>query len=595
MALPLLAGCAAIGYMALDPLNSCPPGQNARAGEVPKIVSDGVGGETYIEHLTKPVFEQATPNMLEAREQANMVPGRYDNLPQLESRYGYRDTTTELKPYQWDNYDYSGLRKGKTFLESQFNVLTPDETPLSYGVMPKVGRGTGTMLPDPISGADLKPQKKENLDTDMFVATGDSLAKRFDFNPIMTGESLRRAHEQSKYNSGSGALNYFSFINDEPQNKDGSVCTDTNALFGFATGEVMSSREGGLHPRERFFRVPETKRGRNQHALRPLNPTKATWHANSIYQSSTAPLGEVRMNRNADVRDYYRVPEETGGIARQHIRAPSEFVDMKFLNRDPGCSTDPGQRKKLKAARERAAKDGFTGRRSVPSYDADDLDWEACNRMDPTKAGTERSWAAPAYATSHAQELRRELDPYIAPKNLQDFQLRAFSTAAHDSQVGTYVYTDYADDLCDQLTQRSVLDDHTARAPAPAAAGRGNAAVYSESDFLRDGTFDSTTMGRAHMGGRGENMTADAGSAQRFNEYHLRQTSKDEPGFVQSEDVHAPVSNRQLAVQYSQSFPCPVTRRQQPTVENFIDFGGVQPYLDNPYTQPLPNPGVTVG
>ncbi len=589
------------------PLSKCntqPPGyasfQNAvgPVGAIPPAVRDGVAGSAFVEFSGPSMYEQNTPNMLQAREDANNVPGRYDNLPQLTSRYGYRDTDTELKPHQWGDYQYDKMHQGDTMLERQFNnILTPNETPLSYGVLPWVGRGTGTQLPDPISGEDLKPQKRENLDTDMFVATGDSLPSRFDFNPIVTGEAQRRAHESSKFNSGSGALNYYSHINDEPG-------SSTNALFGFATGQVMSSREGGYHPRERFFRVPETKRGRNQHEIRAGNPSTATWHPNSIYQKSTAPLGELRLNRNADVRDYYRPPERTGGIAKQHIRAQSEYVDMGFVNRDPGCSgfmtgrsggvDDPGIRKKLRAAAN--AKNGaMGGRQETPRYDPDDLDWAACDRSDPIRSGTQRSWAGPPVNTQGGQELRREIDPYIAPKNLQDFQLRAFSTAAHGSQVGTYVYSDFSSDLCDNITQRTVLDDVTSRAPAPTASSRGNASVYGTTDFTRGGGYDSTVMGRAHQGGRNENMTADASSGQRFNEYHLRQTSKDEPGFVERAAVHAPVSDRQLAVQYDPNFPCPVTRRVQPQVENFIDFGGVQPYLDNPYTQPLPNPGVTSG
>jgi hypothetical protein len=546
-------------------------------GAVPNIVGDGIQGQEMIEHLPQPVWEQASTNMILAREEANLVPGRFDNLPKLNSVYGYSNTNSEITPADWGDYDYQGLRKGDSFLQTQYNVLTPQETPLSYGILPKVGKGTGTQLPDPISGADLKPQKHENLDVDMFVAAGDSLPSRFDFNPIQTGMAQKRARQADKFTSGHGAMDYYTHINDEP-------CTNDNALFGFAQGEVMTPRYGGFHPRERFFRVPETKRGRNQHAERFTNPTKATWHQGSIYQTGTAPLGELRLNRNADVREYYRAPERTSGISNK-ISAQNEFVDMPFQNRDVG---DPGLRKRLHEERKQAAC-GFTGRKEARQYDPDDLDFAACDRSDPTTLGTERSWTSAPNRLGTDQELRREEDLYVRPKNVRDFQLRMFGSAAHESQVGSYIYSDYSSDLCDRMTNRTLLDDKVMHAPAPNGGRRGEAGVYSQNNFFRNG-FDKTITGRAAAPVRSENMTADGMSGQRFQETHLRSTLKEDPKILASAGLHAPVGDRQLAMQYSQSFACPVTRRVQPTVVNSIDFDGATPYMQNPYTQPLPFP-----
>jgi hypothetical protein len=206
--------------------------------------------------------------------------------------------------------------------------------------------------------------------------------------------------------------------------------------------------------------------------------------------------------------------------------------------------------------------------------------------------GTQRSWAGPGGNGNMAQESRRETDPYVRPKNLSNFQLEGWETAAHDSQVGAYVNEDYSMDLKDRMTNRTVDSDRVSRAPAPSASGRGNSSAYNFQDLLRGGDKDTSVRGRAPGPSRAEDAVADGFSGRRFQEFDLRYTQKADPQFTHREAVWAPLADRQMAMQQPMrdSFPCPVTRRQQPTIENDIDYAGTQVYRNNPYTQPLPNP-----
>ena len=248
----------------------------------PEALFSGVGGGRKPMEYYKPQGgPSAEYNPIQADIDINSVPGRYDNLPRLQSVYG--DTRYELHPWQAHEFDWEGQRTAGSLLERQYKTLTPHETPLSYGILPNMKRGTGVMLRDPDTGDMLKPQKKENLDTDMFVAHGDPLPVRDNrVNQGVTSELRQRAREQSKYTSGSGALNDFMPV-DGIGGEGGGV---GGPLRGFSTGEVMSRRNGGFHPRERFHRVDETKHGRNQHTLRSLNPSQATWNPGSIYPVS---------------------------------------------------------------------------------------------------------------------------------------------------------------------------------------------------------------------------------------------------------------------------------------------------------------------
>lgn len=532
------------------------------------------GDDLQSEYLKQQEAEFLSNPVLQMHAE-NAIPGRYDNLPRLQSVY--RDTSTELHPWQAPTFKYDRLqdRNSGSLLERQFKTLT-DETPLDFGVLPQTSRGSGTMIRDPDTPDMLKPAKRENLDSDMFVAQGDPLKGRY--VPV-AGEQYRRAREQSKMHSASGALDNYQHVDVSVDQQDGHSfskigSTTGGPMRGFAGGEVMSYREGGFHPRERFFRVPETRRGRNQHNLRALNPTHATWNENSIYQTGTAPLGFLRENRNTDVREWHRPPERTGGIARQHVKAPFEFVDMPHQDRDPGI------RKQLSA------------QRAMMGMGQQKDEKELCYNPDEfaTAQGTQMCWTGPGGRDGIGQEGRRILDRYVRPKNLNTFQLEGWESAAHGSEVGHYAGADFSADLCDRMTHRTLDDDRTTRAPNPFNP-RGNSAAYSV-DGLGHGYdrphFDKTTANRAHGPNRGEDMTADAFSANRFQEVCLRPTSKEEERFIRRDLVHAPVENRMLGVQYDPQPACPVTRRQQPTVVNDVDIGGTQAYRQNPYTQPLP-------
>lgn len=108
--------------------------------------------------------------------------------------------------------------------------------------------------------------------------------------------------------------------------------------------------------------------------------------------------------------------------------------------------------------------------------------------------------------------------------------------------------------------------------------------------------FDKSTPGRANIGGRNYDQAADANSGHRFAEYHLRQLQRDGNTKMQEHSSwHAPYGHdRILAMQYDPTMAEEkriMTRRKQPTIIQSIDHGMVAPYINNPYTQPLPNPG----
>lgn len=259
-------------------------------------------------------------NPLHAEFAANAIPGRYDNLPRLEAPS--KTTASQLLPHHWDDFDYQGQNECKSIFERQCHVLTPQETPLSYGILPNVKRGTGTKLPDPLPGHLFKPQKRELTDSEMFMVDGDFRAA---IDPRMhqgvVEEVGRRAREESKLNSGVGALNDWQ-LGDNP----GSIA---GPLRGFSTGEIKSEHTGGYHPRERIWRVDETRKGRNCHVLRP-NPAAA-----GAFALGPQTVGEVRQNRNADVREWGRDPMPCGG-ARKAPGIMNMFVDMRNSQRDPG-------------------------------------------------------------------------------------------------------------------------------------------------------------------------------------------------------------------------------------------------------------------
>lgn len=350
MALPIAVAMAGLGAALMNCEAEAVPekdSQDRPEGRAPPEVTEW-DGKAPLDYRKTPPAQPFDP--VRAEFEVNQVCGRPDNLPRLRSVM--KDSKYELQPWHGSMYDYANLRKGNTYLENQLfhRNLTPNETPLSYGALPNVKKSTGLQLRDPDTPDMLKPKRKETETADLFMPTGDTLASRYE--PV-TWKAHQRAIEQSKLNSGRGALDGFSHLEQPGSGAAGPT-------RGFAGGEVMTPRHGGFHPRERFFRVPETRRGRNQHALRPLNPEPRVGKLGSMYLSSTAPLGRSRHNRNHDVLEWHRAPERTGGI--RQIDATPRNVEMKFTNRDTG----------LCLQRKPRRKEGMMGRQAPLQYDPDE-------------------------------------------------------------------------------------------------------------------------------------------------------------------------------------------------------------------------------
>ena len=323
--------------------------QDRQEGRVPAEVTQW-DGKAPLDFQKAPPAQPFDP--VRADFEINQVCGRPDNLPRLRSVM--KDSKYELQPWHGSQYDYANLRKGDTLLENQLfhRNLTPNETPLSYGALPNVKKSTGLQLRDPDTPDMLKPKRKETETADFFMPTGDALASRYE--PV-TWKAHQRAVEQSKLNSGRGAMDGFSHL--EQPGSGGAGPTR-----GFSGGEVMTPRNGGFHPRERFFRQPETKRGRNQHALRALNNETRVGKLGSMYQTATAPLGNMRHTRNHDVGEWHRAAERTGGL-RQMDAAP-RAVEMRFTNRDTGLC--------MKSTTKQKRKEGMQGRQAPLQYEPDE-------------------------------------------------------------------------------------------------------------------------------------------------------------------------------------------------------------------------------
>jgi hypothetical protein len=311
-----------------------------------------LGASTSTEPEPVPAYPTQPPaiNPVYQRAAENQIAGRYDNVPMLQSVY--RDPAYTLDPGVVGKMDFEGpLRE-------------PNVTPLGLGVLPAVHRGTGVMLPDPITGDDLKPQKRENRDVDMFMPQGAPVKGRYEFSHLQPDMRIRQLETKSQ--GGHGALDGFTHIPDN---------SGRDATRNFAKGEVMTVREGGFHPRQRLFRVDELNRNRTKVCGRMGNPSQAIGKLGSIYQTSTAPLGELQLNPNADVAEWYRPPEHSRG-ARSAPLAEGITV-MKAVNRETGLEYNP----------------------------------------DPFCTSTEQSHMNPAGPVfGAAQEARRLLNRYVRPK-----------------------------------------------------------------------------------------------------------------------------------------------------------------------------------
>jgi len=261
-----------------------------------------------------------------ARFAANSVPGRTDNLPLLETHT--KDPKYQLRPECSSVFLYDKKNRGNTLLENQWyhQVLTRDsETPLSRGYLPEYQRSTGVMLRDPDSPSMLKPQKRELLQEEVWVAQPEH-DRRF-YTPV-TGELARRARLESKMAGANGNLNGF-YMNDRPS--DGS---DPNApatggpTRGFAKGLEFTREFRGYHPKQRYYRKDDNRRQRNPHGLRALNKDTTKYDRRS-------DLGGFQtLGKKDQTATYFAIPVADGGRMQPHLPHELRKVELRYTARD---------------------------------------------------------------------------------------------------------------------------------------------------------------------------------------------------------------------------------------------------------------------
>lgn len=255
---------------------------------------------------------------IETHFRANAQVGRADNLQVL--RTVDKDPKYALTPESGVDFQYDQMNRGNSELENQWyhsNLTKDSETPLSMGYLPEYKKSSGIQLRDPDTPAMLKPQKRELLEADVWVAQPES-DRRF-YDPL-TGEQSRRARAESKYASGTGALDGY-MMNDKPGNLGG-------AWKGWSTGLEPTRQFTGYHPRQRFFRKHDNLRQRNPHGLRALN--KETQH----FEIRGNLEGQYTNEKKTQVANYHQIAVADGGRQQPHLPDGMRRVELRNVQRD---------------------------------------------------------------------------------------------------------------------------------------------------------------------------------------------------------------------------------------------------------------------
>lgn len=277
-------------------------------------------------HATNP--NAFTP--LDAHLQANSLPNRQDNIAPLTSVY--KDPKYALTPDAMEAIDYDQRHRGGSELENQwyYSGHTRDsETPLSMGYLPEWGRSLGITLRDPDTPEMLKPKKRELTDEEVWVAQPEQ--DRRHYTPIL-GEQSRRARNESKYASGSGALDGF-MMNDSPGNLGG-------AWKGWSTGEVPTRQFTGYHPQQRFFRKFDGKKNRNPHGLRAGNKESHHREMRSDLEGQYSNLKKDQLS------NYHQIPVADGGRKHPHLAHDLRKVDLRHTQRDIPTAAQEAQKQR---------------------------------------------------------------------------------------------------------------------------------------------------------------------------------------------------------------------------------------------------------
>jgi len=253
-----------------------------------------------------------------AHYQSNAVPNRMDNIQVL--RTVEKDPKYALTPQSGQDFQYDQMNRGSSMLENQWyysNLTKDSETPLSMGYLPEYKRSSGVMLRDPDTPDILKPKKRELLQEEVWVAQPEP-DRRF-YNPI-TGEQARRARNESKYASGTGALDGF-IMNDRPGALGGP-------WHGWSTGLEPTRQFVGFHPKARFFRKYDNLRQRNPHGLRAGN--KDSHH----FDMRSDLKGQYSNEKKEQISNYHAIAIGDGGFKHPHLAHDLRKVDLRHTQRD---------------------------------------------------------------------------------------------------------------------------------------------------------------------------------------------------------------------------------------------------------------------
>ena len=253
---------------------------------------------------------------VKARNAANSIQGRVDNLPLLKTVN--KDPKYALTEASMSAIDYDQKNRGNSHLENQWfysNLTKDSETPMSMGYLPEYKRSTGLTYRGPDTPDMLKPKKREVAAFKVQPETD----RRF-YEPV-TGTLAGKARYESKMASGNGALNGF-MMNDRPGNLGGPT-------EGFSTGMYMTRKFTGYHPQQRFFRQHDNQRGRNPHGLR-------AGLKNTTINDTRGDMMEFRTNgKDQQLATLHREPVGLGG-RHNASQITNEEINLRYVQRDTG-------------------------------------------------------------------------------------------------------------------------------------------------------------------------------------------------------------------------------------------------------------------
>lgn len=305
--------------------------------------------------------------------------------------------------------------------------------------------------------------------------------------------------------------------------------------FGFANGQKFTFRHGGFHPRARYFRMPE--RQQKQLYFRIGNPDKAVGRSGSLYAQQRGPLGFYETPYNSYVKEYHREPMPYGGgLVKNRLRANPSVV-LPWTNR-------PEQH---------------------------------------------LGWSGPPGTTAFSQEGLRILNAFrdVIPNKTTQFSQAPYSNpVAVVSKKGPQTVN--PTEL--RPTNKECIVDAVGRNndPSPFFAKGDNAAYNTE--YWTNTTVRELTAGPGvtHVapGVINSNETADVRCDKRINPTVPRRAPRGNHIYFCA--VRPPNSDRTLAPQYTQ-WAAPKNRKVTPPIEREIDPSLIQPWLQNPYTQPVVN------